>query len=224
MEIEIESKRNNPLLNRTEIYFTIKHEGEGTPNREIIKSELAEKLNVKKESIIVSTIDSSFGIQQISGYAKVYSSDKKTKDFESDYILVRNNLMEREKKAKKEVKAPPTAEAKPEISEEAKSVEPVSEEKQPEPKLEPVAPDQPKEETPEKEVETKEEDKKPLEEEKEIEKDKPEQEQPIEDKKELIVEAPDDKQSEKFSEEQTQTEEKKKDEKTEDEKSEEKKE
>ena len=39
MEIEINSKRNNPLLNRTEVYFTVKHSGEGTPNREIIRSE-----------------------------------------------------------------------------------------------------------------------------------------------------------------------------------------
>ncbi len=45
MEIEIDSKKNNPLLNRTEIYFTIKHIGEKTPNREIIRAELAEKLD-----------------------------------------------------------------------------------------------------------------------------------------------------------------------------------
>ena len=48
MEIEIESKRNNPLLNRTEVYFIVKHPGEGTPNREIIRSELADKLKELK--------------------------------------------------------------------------------------------------------------------------------------------------------------------------------
>jgi ribosomal protein S24E len=63
METEINSKRNNPLLNRTEIFFTIKHKGEGTPNREIIRGELANKLNVKKENIIVKTVHSSFGNQ-----------------------------------------------------------------------------------------------------------------------------------------------------------------
>ena len=48
MEIIIDSKINNPLINRTEVHFTVIHEGEGTPNREIIRSELAEKLNAKK--------------------------------------------------------------------------------------------------------------------------------------------------------------------------------
>ena len=111
MEIEIESKRNNPLLNRTEVYFIVKHTGEGTPNREIIRSELADKLNVKKENIIVNTIKSGFGIQEITGYAKVYSSVQKTKNLEQDYILSRNKLLEKDKKGKKEAAPEPTEEA-----------------------------------------------------------------------------------------------------------------
>ncbi|KYK32513.1 MAG: hypothetical protein AYK22_07415 [Thermoplasmatales archaeon SG8-52-3] len=113
MEIEIDSKRNNPLLNRTEIYFTIKHEGEGTPNRELIRSELADKLNVKKENIIVNTIDSSFGKHEITGYAKIYSSIAKAKETEHDHFLKRNKLIEDEKKQGKKVKEAPAAEAKP---------------------------------------------------------------------------------------------------------------
>ena len=128
MKIEIDSKRNNPLLNRTEIYFTINHEGEGTPNREIIRSELADKLNVKKENIIVNTIQSSFGIQEISGYAKVYSSQSKSKDFERDYILRRNKLIEpKEKEIKKAEEKPAPPEPKGEdakdITTEEKPVE-----------------------------------------------------------------------------------------------------
>ena len=106
MEIEIESKRNNPLLNRTEVYFTVKHPGEGTPNRDIIRSELADKLNVKKENVVVNTVRSSFGIQEISGYAKVYSSVQKTIDSEQDYILARNKIIETEKKLKKAAPTP----------------------------------------------------------------------------------------------------------------------
>ena len=45
---------------------------------------------------------SGFGIQKISGYAKVYSSVQKTKDLEQEYILARNKLIEADKKAKKE--------------------------------------------------------------------------------------------------------------------------
>jgi len=111
MEIEIDSKRNNSLLNRTEIYFTVKHEGEGTPNREIIRSELADILNVKKENIVVNTVHSSFGNQEITGYAKVYSSLKNIKNIEREYVLKRNKIIESKdkdgEKEKKPVVEPP---------------------------------------------------------------------------------------------------------------------
>lgn len=99
MEIEIDSKKNNPLFNRTEIRFTIHHTGEGTPNREIIRSELSEKLNAKKENIIINSINSSFGIQKSKGYAKIYASLKKSENPERKYILKRNQIA-----GKKEIK------------------------------------------------------------------------------------------------------------------------
>ena len=138
MEIEIESKRNNPLLNRTEVYFIVKHPGEGTPNREIIRSELADKLNVKKENIVVNTIKSAFGIQEISGYAKVYSSVQKTKNLEQDFILTRNKIIGDDKKTKKEAAPAPAEEGAPKPPEEKKPEEPV--EKAPEPTSEPEPP------------------------------------------------------------------------------------
>ena len=111
MEIEIDSKKNNPLLNRTEINFTIKHLGEKTPNREIIRAELADKLNVKKDDVIVDSVHTTFGIQKITGYAKVYSSPDKQKGLEREHILVRNKLMQAKKKDKKKGgKAPKQAE------------------------------------------------------------------------------------------------------------------
>jgi small subunit ribosomal protein S24e len=238
MEIEIESKRNNPLLNRTEIYFTVKHEGEGTPNREIIKSELAEKLNVKKESIIVSSLNSGFGIQQISGYAKVYTSDKKTRDYEPDYILIRNKLMEGEKKAEKKEAPAAKAEVKPaEPASGEKPAEPAAEEKPAQPAEEAPTPDQPTQETPEKAEEKEEitppeeppsEEKPPTEEKPPVEEKPPAEEKPpVEEKKESKDVIPEDKPPEKPAEEkadETQTEKKEKVEEKKDETSEEKKE
>ncbi len=116
MEIEIQSKSNNSLLNRTEVHFIIRHEGESTPKREFIRGELAEKLNVKKENIMISYMKSSFGITETLGYAKVYKSLKEAKDGEREYILKRNNVVVKEKKAtKEEEKKPPVEqpEAKP---------------------------------------------------------------------------------------------------------------
>lgn len=104
MDIEITEKKNNPLFNRTEVHFTINHEGEGTPNREIIRSEIADKLNVKKENIIINNITSSFGIQKSRGYAKIYSSPKNIENLERKYILNRDKITQKEKKKEDESK------------------------------------------------------------------------------------------------------------------------
>jgi small subunit ribosomal protein S24e len=124
MEINIDSKRNNPLLNRTEIHFSIQHEGEKTPNREIIKSELSEKLNVKKDNIIINNIYSSTGIQKTSGYAKIYSNIKMTKELERKHILKRNKIISG-KEVKKEDKK---IDEKTEVTEEPKKENDSSEE------------------------------------------------------------------------------------------------
>jgi len=134
MEIEIDSKKNNPLLNRTEVHFTIQHEGEKTPNREIIRSELAEKLNAKKENIIINDIQSSSGIQKSIGYAKIYSSVKKAEEMERKHILKRNKISgKKEKKEgeKKPEEKPASAEEPP--KEEKPSEEPPKEEETTEP-------------------------------------------------------------------------------------------
>ena len=113
MEIEIDSKKNNPLINRTEVRFTIRHKGESTPNREIVRSELAEKLNVKKEDVVVDNIHTSFGVQQIKGYAKIYNTVENAKGWERRHILERNKLIEKKAKKGEEKKAAEKPEGKP---------------------------------------------------------------------------------------------------------------
>jgi small subunit ribosomal protein S24e len=101
MEIEIQSKIDNLLLGRTEVRFVILHEGEGTPKRELVRSELAEKLNAKKEAVMVDSMHSSFGARKTIGYAKIYKSIEDAKSGEADPILKRNGLGTK-KKPKKE--------------------------------------------------------------------------------------------------------------------------
>jgi small subunit ribosomal protein S24e len=103
MEIEIQSKTDNLLLGRTEVRFVIFHEGEGTPKRELVRSELAEKLSAKKETIMIDMMRSSFGARKTVGYAKIYTSVEAAKAGEADPILKRNNLGTK-KKPKKETK------------------------------------------------------------------------------------------------------------------------
>ena len=123
MEINIDSKRNNPLLNRTEVHFTIIHEGGKTPNRDLVRTELADKLNSKKENIVVNYINPSFGLSKSTGYAKIYSSQDKIKDQERKFVLKRNKIGETKKaKSGKEEKSEEKTSEKPqEPKEENKS-------------------------------------------------------------------------------------------------------
>ena len=149
MEIEIDSKKNNPLFDRTEVHFTIIHKGEGTPDRELIRGELAGKLNVKKDNIVVDNIHSGFGIQESKGYAKIYKSVEVAKDFDRDHLLERNKIIERKDK-KKEEKKPAEAkpEAKPEVEAKLEGEKPEGE---PESTEESPKEEQPSEEPSEKE-------------------------------------------------------------------------
>ena len=130
MEIDIQSKTNNPLLKRTEVHFTINHDGGKTPKRELVRSELAEKLNVKKENVIVNFMKSSFGSTDTVGYAKVYKSLKDAGAWEKKHALKRNNVLTGEKKPAKQEQEKPVEqpqEKQEETVEEPKKEEPPAE-------------------------------------------------------------------------------------------------
>ena len=141
MEIEIQSKKNNPLLNRMEVRFLVNHDKEGTPRRESIRQGLAEKLNVSKDTIFVDHMRSAYGIQRTEGYAKVYSSAENVKTSERTYILARHGLAEK-KKTKEAGAKKPKPEGKPRAAEK--------------PGKEPAAPPKPAEKPAEKHAEKKE--------------------------------------------------------------------
>ena len=122
MELEIIEKRENPLLNRTEIKFRVKHQGEKTPERELVKNDLAEMLKVNKSLIIIDYIRPGFGMAISSGYAKVYKSMEDAKRVEPSYILRRNKFGE--------VKEEKAGEVKEETREKKESEEKVTEEKE----------------------------------------------------------------------------------------------
>jgi small subunit ribosomal protein S24e len=113
MDIEIQTQTKNPLLNRTEVHFIVQHIGEQTPKRELIRSELAEKLKVKKDQIIVDNMQSHFGLSRTKGYAKVYKSIKEAQSYERDHLLKRNNAFAggktKEEKSKEETTEIPSA-------------------------------------------------------------------------------------------------------------------
>jgi small subunit ribosomal protein S24e len=114
MDVQVLTKRENPLLKRTEIAFKVIHKAEPTPTRDTIRGELAKQLQAAKDHVIVDSARSSFGRFETIGYAKVYKSKDDALAIERPHILVRNKLKEPEAKEKKEAVAKPEKPAKPE--------------------------------------------------------------------------------------------------------------
>lgn len=107
MEIEIVSKEENQLLDRTEVTFKATHAKEGTPQREAVREKLASLLKAQKERVIVDAMDSEFGRMETVGYAKVYKTKEAAMKYEREHVLVRNKLKEAVKKEAKAKAAPP---------------------------------------------------------------------------------------------------------------------
>jgi small subunit ribosomal protein S24e len=107
MEIEIVSKKENELLDRTEVTFKALHPKEGTPQREVVREKLASMLKASKDRVIVDAMDSAFGKMETVGYAKVYKTKEAAMKFEREYVLIRNKLKEKVKVEKKAATPPP---------------------------------------------------------------------------------------------------------------------
>ena len=140
MELAVTQRRENALLDRTEVHFTLSHPEAGTPTRAEIKKTLAGALNVQGV-LILDWARSEFGRTTTRGYAKVYKSKERAIALETPPILIRNGLREKVKKEE----APKEAAPKP-PKREPKAEAPKKEEP---PKEAPKAPA--KEEAPKKE-------------------------------------------------------------------------
>jgi len=137
MELTITQKRENPLLGRTEVYFTIAHEKSGTPQRAEIRKAVAGALGGQGGIVILDWAHAEFGRTATRGYAKVYKAKERAMEIETRPVLIRNGLKEAVKKA--EAPAAPQEPAPP--KREAPKVEPPKKEA---PKPEPSKPETPK--------------------------------------------------------------------------------
>ena len=143
MELEISDKRENPLLDRTEVHFVVHHPNQPSPRREHVREALSYELNVKKELVVVDNLRSSFGVHDTKGYAKIYSKKEVALKVEREYLIKRNNLQEQKAKKKQEA-----GEEKSEEPAEAKKEEPVKPKKA---KRESAKPEKAKKEEPKEE-------------------------------------------------------------------------
>lgn len=92
MKMEFNQKKENPLLKRTEVYFTINHAGEATPSKGAVVEAIAAELKASKDAIVLDSVESVFGTGKSKGYVKVYESKDAALKYESEYLLKRNGI------------------------------------------------------------------------------------------------------------------------------------
>lgn len=89
MEIEITSRKENKILEREEVAFTMQFEGK-TPSRKQVQQKLSDVIG--RNVIVVEYIRPTYGASQATGYARGYTSAKQARTVEQQHILERNNL------------------------------------------------------------------------------------------------------------------------------------
>ncbi len=96
MEIKILSKKENPLLNRTEIEFECDYPSEGTPNLLDVKHKLVALEDSSNDLLVVDSMKPSYGATKAVGLAKVYDSVEKLQEIEAKAVLAKNEEPEEE--------------------------------------------------------------------------------------------------------------------------------
>lgn len=89
--MDITNRKENNLLNRVELEFSIKHTQKPTPGRKemidlIVKNEPGSKANL----VILKRVNTRFGQALTTGSAHVYSDDESLKSTEMEYMIKRH--------------------------------------------------------------------------------------------------------------------------------------
>lgn len=93
MEIMITSDKQNALLNRRELEFTLNYSGP-TPPRKKIHAKLAAIINTPKEQLVLDSLKNRFGMMQLIGGARAYQTREDLKRLESEHLLKRGKIEE----------------------------------------------------------------------------------------------------------------------------------
>jgi small subunit ribosomal protein S24e len=105
MDIKIESSKENALLGRKEIAFTLRHEGATTPSRVQVRQLVAGEVGTKTENVVIDSMHTEYGLGATRGTARAYKSAEEARKVERTHLLKRNQLhVEKPKKAAPEKK------------------------------------------------------------------------------------------------------------------------
>ncbi len=103
MRLKIASEKNNPLLKRREVYFTVEHDQTGnTPPRLEVRNAVADALKVDANLVFIKKLETKTGTRVAEGIANVYDSVEQAKLVEPKYIIKRNSPPEKPKEEVKE--------------------------------------------------------------------------------------------------------------------------
>ncbi len=92
MQIKIETTKENPLLKRTEVGFTIvQGPKEKTPQRLEVKKAVAVEMKVGDEVVYVKHMRTKTGTSITQGVANVYQTVAQAKKVEPEHIQKRNS-------------------------------------------------------------------------------------------------------------------------------------
>jgi ribosomal protein S24E len=98
MQVKIETTKDNPLLKRKEVGFTI-NQGpkEKTPQRLEVKKAVAIEMKIGEDVVFIKRMNTKTGTSITQGVANVYQTAAQAKKVEPDYIHKRNNPPEKPK-------------------------------------------------------------------------------------------------------------------------------
>lgn len=91
MEFSITSDKQNELLSRRELEFTITYTG-ATPTRKLVHAKLAATVNAGKDQVVLDSMKSRFGITVLKGSARVYQSKDDLVKLERAYLMTRGGV------------------------------------------------------------------------------------------------------------------------------------
>ncbi len=95
---KIDTERDNKLLFRKEVEYSIDFTKSSTVSRTEITALIADYYKAKKDVIIVDRNIQATGKNSLKGYVKIYDTKEHAMLYEPDYELIRNGLKEKESK------------------------------------------------------------------------------------------------------------------------------
>ncbi len=110
LEIAVAEEKKNKLLGRTELKLQVKHIGQPTPTRQVLRAEVGRISKAAAESVYVRRIVTDYGAGISECIVNVYDTPKLAEVIESEYIRKRNAEPEAKKEsAPSKQQAPPVA-------------------------------------------------------------------------------------------------------------------